>query len=427
VRAHTTGTSTVETVQRRTVRTLVASQVAGGLGVSSGGSVGALLASDVLGREDLAGLVQSSQVLGAAMLALPAARLALAAGRRAGLAVGYGVAAVGGVVAVLAAQVQSFPLLLLGTALFGGGTAAGLQARYAATDLAPAERRGRALSVVVWATTIGGVVGPNLVGPAGWLGEQLGIEPLAGPFLVGAAMLAIGALVVAAGLRPDPLLVARSLQVKHADRPARRHGVLRSGLSATVRSPRALLGMTAVVIAHTVMVSVMVMTPIHMDHGQASLEIIGFVISVHIAGMFAFSPVMGWLADQVGRIPVVIGGAVALLAAVVLAGTSAAGHSAGLTVGLFLLGLGWSACLVAGSTMLTEAVPLEDRPAAQGSSDLLMGLAAAAGGALAGVVVGTLGYGLLNVGAAVLVVALLLAAANPAARSARSVTVSGAG
>ena len=248
--------------------------------------------------------------------ALPAARLALAAGRRARLAVGYGVAAIGGLLAVLAAQVQSLSLLLLGTALFGGGTTAGLQARYAATDLAPAERRGRALSVVVWATTIGGVVGPNLVGPAGWLGEQLGIERLAGPFLVGAVMLAVGALVVATGLRPDPLLVARSLHAEHADRPTRRHGVLRSGLGATVRSPRALLGMTAVVVAHTVMVSVMVMTPIHMDHGHASLEIIGFVLSVHIAGMFAFSPVMGWLADQVGRIPVVAFGGVALLAAV---------------------------------------------------------------------------------------------------------------
>src|ERR671913_202893 len=113
------------------------------------------------------------------------------------------------------------------------------------------------------------------------------------------------------------------------------------------RSPRALLGLVAVVVAHTVMVSVMVMTPIHMDHGHASLEIIGLVISVHIAGMFAFSPVMGWLADQIGRIPVVAGGAVALLASVALAGTSTVGHSAGLTAGLFLLGLGWSACLVA--------------------------------------------------------------------------------
>lgn len=410
------GDVTVEAVQRRTVRTLVGSQVAGGLGVASGGSVGALLAADVMGREDLAGLVQSSQVLGAALLALPAARLAMAAGRRSGLALGYGLAAVGAALAVVSAQAQSFPLLLVGTALFGGGTTAGLLARYAATDLAPPERRGRALSVVVWATTIGGVVGPNLVGPAGWFAEQVGIERLAGPFLLSAVMLLVGALVVQAGLRPDPLLLARSLQVHVEAGPGRRRGVLRTGLSAVRRSPRALLGLVAIVVAHTVMVSVMVMTPIHMDHGHASLEIIGFVISVHIAGMFAFSPVMGWLSDSVGRIPVVAGGGAALLVAVALSGRSAEGHSVGLTLGLFLLGLGWSACLVSGSTLLTESVPVEDRPAAQGSSDLLMGLAAAGGGALAGVVVGTLGFGVLNMGAAVLVVALLLATTHPAAR-----------
>jgi MFS family permease len=406
----------VALVQRRTTRTLVASQVAGGLGVASGGSVGALLAADVMGREDLAGLVQSSQVLGAALLALPTARLAIAAGRRSGLSVGYGLAALGCVLAVVSAQVQSFPLLLIGTALFGGGSTAGLQARYAATDLARAERRGRALGIVVWATTIGGVVGPNLVDSAGSFGEYVGIERLAGPFLLSATMLLIGALVVQIGLRPDPLLLARSLQVHVEAGPGRRRGVLRSGLSAVRESPRALLGLIAIVVSHTVMVSVMVMTPIHMDHGHASLRVIGFVISVHIAGMFAFSPVMGWLSDQVGRIPVLAGGGMALLASVALSGTSAEGHSIGLTLGLFLLGLGWSACLVAGSTLLTESVPVEVRPAAQGSSDLLMGLAAAAGGALAGVVVGTLGFGVLNAGAAVLVVALLLATTHPAAR-----------
>ncbi|MGH8776259.1 MAG: MFS transporter [Jiangellaceae bacterium] len=407
----------VEVVRRRTARTLVTSQIAGGLGVASGGSVGALMAADVMGREDLAGFVQSSQVLGAALLALPAARLAVAAGRRSGLALGYGLAAVGCVLAVVAAQIQSFPLLLVGTALFGGGTTAGLQARYAATDLAPADRRGRALSVVVWATTVGGVIGPNLVDPAGWFGEQVGIERLAGPFLLSAAMLLVGALVVQVGLRPDPLLLARSLHAQADEGPGRRRGVLRSGLGAVSRSPRALLGLVAVVVAHTVMVSVMVMTPIHMDHGHASLRVIGFVISVHIAGMFAFSPVMGWLSDSIGRIPVVAGGGVALLGSVALSGTSAEGHSVGLTLGLFLLGLGWSACLVAGSTLLTESVPVEDRPAAQGSSDLLMGLAAAGGGGLAGVVVGTLGFGLLNAGAAVLVVALLLATTHPTARA----------
>jgi MFS family permease len=275
----------------------------------------------------------------------------------------------------------------------------------------------------VWATTVGGVIGPNLVDTAGWFGEQIGIERLAGPFLLSAAMLLVGTLVVQFGLRPDPLLLARSLQVPVEAGPGRRRGVLHHGLSAMSKSPRALLGVVAVVVAHTVMVSVMVMTPIHMDHGHASLRVIGFVISVHIAGMFAFSPVMGWLSDSIGRIPVVAGGGVALLGAVALSGTSAEGHSVGLTFGLFLLGLGWSACLVAGSTLLTESVPVEARPAAQGSSDLLMGLAAAGGGGLAGVVVGTLGFGVLNAGAAVLVVALLLATALPAARVRRAVTM----
>jgi MFS family permease len=168
------------------------------------------------------------------------------------------------------------------------------------------------------------------------------------------------------------------------------------------------------------MVSVMVMTPIHMDQGHASLTVIGLVISVHIAGMFAFSPVMGWLADQVGRLPIIAVGGLLLLAAVVLAGTAPQGHSAGLTAGLFLLGLGWSACLVAGSTLLSESVAIDERPMVQGSSDLLMGLAAAGGGAIAGLVVGRLGYGVLNAGASVLAVVLLAGVVVTASRAAQA-------
>ncbi|HSK25607.1 MAG TPA: MFS transporter [Jiangellales bacterium] len=442
----------VRSLQRRTVRVLVTSQVLGGVGVSSGISVGALLASRVLGREDLAGLVQSAQVLGAALLALPTARLALTRGRRWGLATGYGLAVLGAVLAVLAAELRWFPLLLLGTALFGGGTAAGLQSRYAATDLAAPTSRGRALSVVVWSTTIGAVAGPNLVGPAGRLAAALGIEPLAGPFLLGGCALALASLVVAGTLRPDPLALARRLagegESPHVAGGAaggaageaaggatggatgraaggatggrvgagRRRGAMRHGLAAASHSGPAVLGLLAVVVAHTVMVAVMVMTPIHMDHGGASLEVIGLVISLHVAGMFAFSPVMGWLADRVGRVPVIVGGAAVLLAAVALSGTSPEGSSPGLGAGLFLLGLGWSACLVAGSVLITDALPVADRPAAQGASDLLMGLAAAAGGALAGLVVGTLGYAVLNLGASVLVLVLLGAAGLPACR-----------
>jgi MFS family permease len=421
-----TGPVDVELVQRRTVHTLVGNQVLAGLGVSSGVAVAVLLASNVLGRPDLAGFVQSAQVLGSALLALPAAALAVRFGRRAGLSLALALAAGGGLLAVAGAQLRFFPFLLLGMALYGGGTTAGLQSRYAAIDLAVPDRRGRTLSMVVWSTTIGAVAGPNLVGPAGRMGELVGIEPLAGPLLFGAVAMVLAAALVWFRLRPDPLVLARTLEDARsgadgaARSSSRRRGGLRAGIRAVEGSPRAILGMAAVVLAHTVMVSVMVMTPIHMDHGDASLTVIGLVISIHIAGMFAFSPVMGWLADRVGRLPVIAGGGVVLLGAVTLAGNAAEGHSAGLTAGLFLLGLGWSACLVAGSTLLSESVALDERPVVQGSSDLLMGLAAAGGGAVAGLVVGRLGYGLLNAGAAVLVVILLAGVAVTASRASRT-------
>lgn len=409
----------IAAVQRRTVRVLVISQILGGVGVASGISVGALLAARVMGREDLAGLVQSAQVLGAAVLALPAARLAVARGRRFGLGFGYGLAVVGAAFVIAAAQFHAFPLMLAGVALFGGATAAGLQARYAAIDLAPVEHRGRSLSVVVWATTIGAVAGPNLVDAAGEIAEAIGIEQLAGPFLISLVALAMALLVVAIGLRPDSLLLAQQgASAGSVPASGSRRGVLRHGLAAAAKSPAAILALTSIAVAHTVMVSVMVMTPIHMDHGAASLRVIGLVISLHIAGMYAFSPIVGWLSDRFGRVPVILTGSLILLAAVALAGTSTEGSSLSLGLGLFLLGLGWSFCLVAGSALITDAVPVVDRPTVQGASDLLMGLAAAGGGAVAGVVVGTLGFGVLNLLAGSLVFATLGVAAHPACRRA---------
>lgn len=413
-----------EQIQKQTISALVGSQAAGGLGVTAAIAVGAILVAEVFDREDLSGLVQSSQVLGAALLALPAASLAVAYGRRAGLCVAYLLGAVGAALAVVATQAHILPLLFLGTALLGGGTAAGLQARYAATDLAPESRRGRALSTVVWSTTIGAVVGPNLADPAGRFGEAIGIEPLAGPFLIGAVAMAAGAMIVLFGLRPDPLVVARQIAARDAGdvgsrRPAGkwRRGTMRAGWAAIRQSPQALLGLAAVIVAHTVMVSVMVMTPVHMSHGGASLSIIGFVISLHVVGMFAFSPVMGWFVDSVGRLPMIVGGLVLQLTSLALMGTSHEGHSIGLASGMFLLGLGWSASLVSGSTLLTDSISVGERPVVQGASDLFMGLAAAGGGALAGVVVNGPGYGTLNGGAAVLLAIPAVMVMIPACRS----------
>lgn len=399
----------IEALQRRTVRTLVGSQMLGGVGVSSGIAVASLMAEQILGSPDLAGLANTAQVLGSALLSIPAARLMAARGRRVGLVTAYLTGIVGAALAVAAAVLSSFPLLLVAATLFGASTTANNQARYAATDLAGPDRRGRALSVVVWATTVGAVLGPNLMGPAGRLAEGLALPPLSGPFLFSLVGFILAALVLFVRLRPDPLLMARQIAVDAGDTAAS-HGSVWRGMKAIAQHQMAVLGLGAVAVGHTVMVSVMVMTPLHMIHGGAALRLIGLVISVHVLGMYAFSPVMGWLVDRVGGRPVVIGGAVTLLVATLVSSRAPEGWSEGLVVGLFLLGLGWSATLVAGSTLLTAAVAQHDRPGVQGASDLVMGLCAGIGAGLSGVIVGVWGYPTLSLTAAVLSVALGLGA-----------------
>ena len=159
-------------------------------------------------------------------------------------------------------------------------------------------------------------------------------------------------------------------------------------------------------IGHVAMVSVMVMTPVHMAHVDVSLRIIGLVISVHVAGMYALSPLVGKAADRFGRSAVIKGGVGILLAASAIAGSAAAGNAMQLGIGLFLLGVGWSCTLIAGSTMLAESIPTHIKASAQGANDLVMNLAAAGGGALAGVIIATLSYGWLCLIAAVPVATL---------------------
>ncbi|QNF94628.1 MFS transporter [Janibacter sp. YB324] len=397
----------IPALQRRTVTTLAGSQVLGGVGVSAGAAVGALLAADVSGSETWAGLGGTAQTLGGALAALVVARVMAAKGRRPGLTTGYLMAIFGGLLIVAASVVGSFAVLLVGFLLFGGATAANSQARFAATDLADDAHRGRHLSVVVWATTVGAVAGPNLTGPGQWVARQLHLPALVGPYVLSLVGIALAALVLTAALRPDPLLTARSLQVDHdePDPTAGLEGEATRGWAVIRTRPDALMGVVAMALGHVVMVSVMIMTPLHMRHGHAGLEIIGLVISLHVVGMYAFSPLTGWAVDRWGSRAVIAVGAGVLLTASLLAASTASGHSLRLTAALVLLGMGWSCTLIAGSTLLTAAVPLRQRPAAQGLSDVAMGLAGGGGGALAGVVVGWWGYpalGLLAGGAALL-------------------------
>ncbi|PRY48773.1 putative MFS family arabinose efflux permease [Geodermatophilus tzadiensis] len=400
----------VEGVQRRTVGVLAGAVALGGLGVTVGITVGGLLAREVAGSDSAAGLGQTAGVLGAAVLAVPLARLSDRSGRRAGLVAGYAVALAGAALTVVAAALSSLPLLLAGLFAFGASTACGLQARYAAADLAAPERRGRALSLVVWATTVGSVFGPQLAAPGVGLAGALGLPALGGGFVVSAAVFAVVAAGLWAALRPDPLLLARRLRDGAGTPAARPPRATRAALAAVWADPGGRLGLVAVVVAHAVMVGVMVMTPVHMGHagGPAgtTLRLVGLVISVHVAGMYLFSPLVGLLADRVGRRATVAVGGALLLAAAAIAGTAPPEAAWRLGAGLLLLGLGWSCGLIAGSTLVTESVTAEVRPTAQGGTDLLMGLGAAVAGAVGGPLLAVGGFGLVAGVSAALVVPL---------------------
>ncbi|WBB81817.1 MFS transporter [Micromonospora sp. WMMD882] len=446
-----TGTRTdVAPIQRRTLRLLFATQIIGGIGVTIGISVGALLAQRIAGAA-VAGLTQSAAVVGGALLAVPITRVMSGYGRRPGLVLAYLTGAVGGVLVVAAAAARSVPLLFVGMLLFGGGSAANLQARYAAVDLADPTRRGRQLSLIVWATTIGAVAAPNFAALADATTGRWGLPALAGPFAFSAVAFVLAAVVLFALLRPDPLLTARRLAAAGPPPPADadappssaptgpagvpvapgpatasasggpaarpRAAGLRSAWRTVRQRPAARLAIVAVAVGHLVMIAVMAMTPVRLGeyhHDADVLRVVGIVLSLHIAGMYAFAPVVGWLTDRIGRRPVILAAAGVLLAACAVAGT--AGHHTGpLSVGLVLLGLGWSGTMVAGSTLLSESVPVAERPTVQGLSDLTMGLAGAVAGAASGFVMQVAGYPVLTLLAAVAVTPLVALALRPAA------------
>ncbi|MGY2746507.1 MFS family permease [Arthrobacter sp. UYCu723] len=426
-------------VQRRTVSVLSAAQLLSGVGSGASLSVGSLLAVQLSGSNAWAGSVTTAVTLAAAVAALPLAGLAGRRGRRAALVTGQLAAMAGSLLIILATVTGAFPVLLLGAALLGLGTAANLQARFAAVDLADAGHRGRSLAIVVWSVTIGAVAGPNLIRPGAVVGEALGLPALAGPFVFSTGGLALAALLLVVGLRPDPLLLAARIRAAGAVPAAkgttgvRRRHALRNGLRAVGASPRARLALLAIVSAHGCMVAVMSMTPLHLQllsegtlagmpagHAHAAstdvLVLIGFTISLHIAGMFALSPVMGWLTDKAGRRPVIILGHGLILLAVCVAGFGQQ-QPVLVTAGLVLLGLGWSAATIAASTLLAESVGAEDRVLVQGVADTLMGAAGAVGAGFSGVVMSGVGYQGLNLAAAALATAVLAVAVPAVVRS----------
>jgi len=395
-------------VQRRTVVVLSIGQVLGGTAFGATVSLGALLAADISGSDALSGLATASVTLGAALCAIPLARLAARLGRRRALTLGNLFALLGIAVVILAASLRLFPLLLVGILMIGAGNAGNLQSRFAATDLAAPAHRGRDLSVVVWATTVGGVAGPLLLGPGEVVGQAIGMPPQTGSYAFSFAAQAAALVLYLVALRPDPLLAAQRLA---------------SAAAATTTVPFvdrpmvARYAMFAVAGSHVVMASVMAMTPVHlahMAHGAHGMEaapadvsqLVGVTIALHVAGMYALSPVFGVLADRWGRLRVVLLGQ-ALSAASLGFAIFTNDQAWGVMIALILLGLGWSAATVAGAALLTEASAPELRTRRQGRSDSLMSLSAAAGAVLAGVILSNFQYAGLGIAAFVLVLAIV--------------------
>lgn len=397
---------------RRRVRTLLMlGQVMAGLGMGATLSMGAILAGRLSGSDAWSGMAATMSTLGAALAAIPLSRLASRFGRRVSLTTGALLAASGAVVTIASTITGWFPLLLVGLALVGVGTAVNLQSRFAATDLAEKATRGRDLSLVVWATTVGAVSGPNLITPGEALGSFVGLPELSGPFLFTVMAQTLAAVVYFVGLRPDPLKVAM----------ARAATAAASGSAAgddTLDIPRQIrLALIAIALSHATMVSVMAMTPVHLVNHGASLAIVGFTISLHIAGMYALAPVFGVLADRLGRIPTIVIGQIILAGSLAMTGFGSENELA-VVIGLVLLGLGWSAATVSGSTLLTESTALARRPKVQGVSDLIMSGMGALGGALSGVVLSLVGYDGLSFVALGLVVTVLISVGLTATSSA---------
>jgi MFS family permease len=415
-----TSTSSIEEPpeQRRTLAILLLAQILSGLGLAAGITVSALLAEEMLGSSRFSGLPTVFFTIGSAVAAVGVGNISQRLGRRVGLSTGYLAGALGSVGVVIAASVGNIVLLFVSMLVYGAGVSTNLQARYAGADLAAPSRRGRAVSIVLVATAVGAIIGPNLVSVTGTWAIEVGIPPLAGPFLLAAAAYASAGVVLWLLLRPDPLLLARSIAAEprqglpEAAQPSGPTAAVgRSSHSGRTWSWAVASGAGIMILTQLIMVAIMTMTPIHIEHHGHSIKVTGLVIGAHVAGMFLPSPFSGWLVDRIGYLPIAVTAGLILLAAGLLAAWAPVDSVTMLVVALVLLGLGWNLGLVSGTTLVTDAVPLATRARTQGTVDLGIALAGAGAGLSSGLIITATSYATLTLLSGVLALLIIPIAA----------------
>jgi MFS family permease len=395
----------IERVQRRTVRTLLASQTCGGVGLVAGYSVTALLADDITGSKTLAGLAAACLSIGAALASFPLARMMARSGRRPGLRTGYLLGSIGAFLCVLAAVTRQFMFLPFGVALVGIGNATNMATRYAAADLARPERRAQTIGLVVAATSIGSGFG-SLVSLSVFdpVGRSFGLPDYAGSFLAGALLFLVAAAIIEIRLRPDPLVLAGGVGSGEKDTRL----PLKVALGLILGNPKARLAVLAMMVSQATMVGTMTLTPLHMNDGGQSKGAISIMLFSHIMGMYALSPLVGRLADQIGRYPMLVLSGVLCVAGAMWAGFTPPEGFLGITGGQTVIGLAWCFGVIAASGLLTEAFPVEQSASIQGAGDMCMMVFGAVAGISAGAIVSYRSYLDLNLAAAILGVVLVL-------------------
>jgi len=381
-------------IQKKTLRTLVSGQVIAAASLASAVTVGAYVIQNILGADTAwSGIASATVTIGTAFMAQILSLVMMRKGRRVGLQSGYLAAFVGGVIAGVGAEKSHLVIFLVGLFLFGNGQASNLLSRYAATDLADVKTRASAMSRILFASTFGAVFGPILVVPAERVGESVfGWHKYTGPWIFSACFFVFAAINVMVRLRPDPLEVSGGLKSQNVAgvQPPK----FRIAMQTIIQSPSAQIAIFAMVVSQVTMVAVMTMTPVHLKaHGHEGVS--PFVISLHIAGMYAFSPWVGKYCDRKGRYSAIAVGSILLILATVFA--ALAGESALLLFpALWLLGVGWSFGLIGGSNLLVDSVPLESRVQVQGTADFLMSLCGGIAGFSSGFIRRAVGFHMLS-------------------------------
>lgn len=378
-----------KSLYKRTLFVVSISQIFGGAGLAAGVTVGALIAQQMLGTDAFAGLPSALFTLGSAGSALIIGRLSQRYGRRTGLSAGFMIGGLGAIGVIMAAIINSIFLLFISLLIYGAGTATNLQARYAGTDLANHKQRATAVSITMVFTTFGAVAGPSLVNVMGDFALSIGVPSLAGPFILAAAAYMLAGVVLFIMLRPDPLVIARTIEAANEEPGDKGH------LAATEHTENKkgiIVGATVMVLTQIVMVAIMTMTPVHMRHHGHDLGAVGLVIGFHIGAMYLPSLVTGVLVDRLGRTAMAISSGTTLLLAGVIAAFAPGDSMVLLVIALSLLGLGWNFGLISGTALIVDSTDSATRAKTQGTVDVLIALSGAAGGALSGMIVAGSSY-----------------------------------